>query len=112
MDALRGQFSKNLRELRTSLGFSQAEAAEGVGLAPETYGRLERGSVLPRVGTLIRLALLFNVSTDYLLGLPAPPTHAGEELGADLNRLIRVAEKLPVEAQQRLADFIRSLNLD
>lgn len=117
MDSLRGHFSTTLRQLRMSLGYSQAEAAERLGLAAEAYGRLERGSVLPRVSTLVRLAKLFNVSTDSLLGLQnVSDGEAGPEAwpgtSVELKQIILALEKLPTESQVHLASFLRSLSRD
>jgi transcriptional regulator with XRE-family HTH domain len=43
--------------------------AHRIGLSIEAYGRLERGRVLPRVSTLVRLAKVLGVPLDALLGL-------------------------------------------
>jgi transcriptional regulator with XRE-family HTH domain len=68
-DGLRETFAKALRESRRANGLSQAEVAERIGIAVEAYGRLERGTVLPRAETLVGLAHAFHVSTDKLLGV-------------------------------------------
>ncbi len=47
---------------------TQAEAAEGIGIAPEVYGRMERGGVLPSVPTLLRLCLILGSGPDELMG--------------------------------------------
>jgi DNA-binding XRE family transcriptional regulator len=47
---------------------TQAEAAEGIGIAPEVYGRMERGGVLPSVPTLLRLCLIFGSGPHELMG--------------------------------------------
>lgn len=62
-------FSMRLREARMKLGQSHGDAARALGVTREGYGRLERGRVLPRADVLLRVAKLFNVSTDWLLGL-------------------------------------------
>ena len=58
-----------LRTARTSRAYSQAEVAERAGLAAEAYGRLERGGIVPRADTLVRLAVALGVTTDSLVGL-------------------------------------------
>lgn len=62
-------FSARLREARMALGQSHDDAAKSLGVTREGYGRLERGRVMPRADVLLRVAKLFNVSTDWLLGL-------------------------------------------
>ncbi len=44
-----------------ALGLTQSEVAEGVPLASEVYGRLERGGMLPSVPILMRLAAVLSV---------------------------------------------------
>jgi transcriptional regulator with XRE-family HTH domain len=65
-------FARALRSAREACGWSQAEVAHRIGLSIEAYGRLERGRVLPRVSTLVRLAKVLGVPLDALLGLEGP----------------------------------------
>ena len=65
---LKKVFAAALKSARDSRGLTQAELAAEAGLAVEVYGRLERGRVLPRAETLVRLAQALGVSTDSLLG--------------------------------------------
>lgn len=63
-------FSARLREARQKAGYPRLDdVAVVLNVTREGYGRLERGRVLPRADLLLRLARLFNVSTDWLLGL-------------------------------------------
>ncbi|WP_263436920.1 helix-turn-helix transcriptional regulator [Stigmatella hybrida] len=47
---------------------TQAEAAEGIGITPEVYGRMERGGVLPSVPTLLRMCLILGSGLHELMG--------------------------------------------
>lgn len=58
-----------VRAARTSMGCSQADAAELIGISAEFYARIERGGTLPSVPTLFNMASAMNVSADSLLGL-------------------------------------------
>ena len=88
-----------MRASRQALGWTQAELAERVEIAVEVCGRLERGRVLPRADTLVRLAAALGVSTDSLLGVSpdaGPPmdraaAEPGVEYGdpPELRRLVR-----------------------
>lgn len=62
-------FSTRLREARIRMGYSHGDVAELLGVTREGYGRLERGRIMPRADVLMRVARLFHVSTDWLLGL-------------------------------------------
>ena len=69
MPGLHETFAAALRASREGAGWSQAQLAERVGLSVEAYGRLERGRVLPRAATLVRLSRALRVSLEQLLGL-------------------------------------------
>lgn len=56
-------------ELRTALGWSQVELSKRLGVAKQTVSNWENENILPSIEMLVRLAKLFNVTTDYLLGL-------------------------------------------
>jgi transcriptional regulator with XRE-family HTH domain len=75
-------FAAALRTAREASRRSQAELAHRVGLSVEAYGRLERGRVLPRASTLVRLARALNVGIDDLLGLREPEGSSSD--GEDL----------------------------
>ena len=53
--------------LRRNAGLSQAEMARILGVSPSTVGMYEQGRRQPAVETLVQLAELFHVSTDFLL---------------------------------------------
>ncbi len=57
-----------LRELRKELGMSQQDLGEILGVMQTVYSRYERGSVTIPVELLMKLADVYNVSTDYILG--------------------------------------------
>lgn len=60
-------------ELRTALGWSQVELAKRLGVAKQTVSNWENENIQPSIEMLVRLSRLFNVSTDYLLGLENIP---------------------------------------
>lgn len=58
-----------LRDIRKDNKFTQAELGELIGTSRATINSWEMGIALPSTQFLIRLARLYRVSTDYLLGL-------------------------------------------
>ncbi len=62
-------FANRLKELRLEHGLTQQKIAELLGLRQQSYARYECGSGEPSLRTLVEIAKLFGVSTDYLLGL-------------------------------------------
>jgi transcriptional regulator with XRE-family HTH domain len=65
---LRRTIGRAAREARTQLRLTQAEVAEALGMAPEVYGRIERGEFMPSVPTLVSVATVLRVAPDQLLG--------------------------------------------
>lgn len=64
---------QRILELRTARGWSQVELAKRLQVAKQTVSNWENENIQPSVEMLIRLAKLFHVSTDYLLGLQETP---------------------------------------
>jgi transcriptional regulator with XRE-family HTH domain len=66
-----------LKQARKRAGMTQAEVAEGIGNAPEVYGRMERGGVMPSVPTLLRLCLILGSGPHELMGFsPVEALHS------------------------------------
>lgn len=67
-------------EMRTSFGWSQVELAKRLNVAKQTVSNWENDNIQPSIEMLVRLAKLFNVSTDYLLGMDEVPRLSVEGL--------------------------------
>ncbi|MBR3298519.1 MAG: helix-turn-helix transcriptional regulator [Clostridia bacterium] len=62
-------FGEKLRELRTSFGMTQAELASRLRVTKSIVSYYELHERTPSPDVLIKLADIFHVSTDYLLGI-------------------------------------------
>ena len=58
-----------IKELRIDKGVSQATVAEAVGVNKRAVIFWEQGVNEPKASYIARLAIFFEVSSDYLLGL-------------------------------------------
>lgn len=72
--------AQRLRYERGLLCLTQAEVANRVGANESTYRMWELSASEPSSETLVKLAKLFNVSTDYLLGIEDRPLNIPPEL--------------------------------
>lgn len=63
------EFSNRLRELRHDNKLSMKQLAQAIKTTDGAVSNWENGVNEPKISYLIRLALYFGVSTDYLLGL-------------------------------------------
>jgi len=64
---------ERLRNLRTDRDLSQKDMAEQLRVAQTTYSDYELGKLNIPTGLLVELAVFFNTSVDYLLGLTDTP---------------------------------------
>lgn len=60
---------KRIVALRNEKGFTQQLVAEAIGISRATYAHYEIDRREPNIETLRRIAMFFDVSADYLLGI-------------------------------------------
>ena len=80
-------FSARLKELRRKHRMSMLELGHRIGTAKSTVAGYESGAREPALATVAEISRIFNVTSDYLLGVtdvPTPPTKANE--GAEPNQ--------------------------
>ncbi|WP_251548844.1 helix-turn-helix domain-containing protein [Pumilibacter intestinalis] len=58
-----------IKDLRNELQLSQKQIAEMLNIAQNTFSQIETNTRQPSLELLIKIAKLFQVSTDYILGL-------------------------------------------
>ena len=67
-------FSTILKKLREEKNLKQIDVANGSNITVRTYQYYESGKQEPNVSRLKKLAIFFDVSMDYLVGLTNNPT--------------------------------------
>ncbi len=109
------QIYEFLRELREQHSYRQEYIAKYLGITQQTYSNYELGLREIPLHHIIKLSNLYQVSTDYLLGIEHP--YAGninlsqEYLdGLSLHDLIYDVQKLDTDKRKSLAQFVRFLN--
>lgn len=63
------QFGQKLKELRKKAGLTQKQLADRIWTSKATISYYEQSDCNPSPEILIKLAKIFHVTTDYLLGL-------------------------------------------
>ena len=91
--------SMRLKNARKEKRMSQQEVADYLGISRENISQYEAQGVTPTVETLMKLAALYNVSADHLLGI--------EKEKAVFVHGLHDSQK---EALQRVADEFRASN--
>lgn len=64
-------FDITLRKLRNEKKITQQQLADRLGITKAMISAYENGIRLPSYDILVKIAAIFNVSTDYLLGISA-----------------------------------------
>ena len=74
-------------ELRKKLNLSQDDFAKQLLVTRQAVSRWENGDTIPNIDTLKLIAKTFNISVDYLLGVPAEQCQScGMILDQDFNK--------------------------
>ena len=89
------KFSEKLRLLIDEFDITQKQFANDLNIAPSTIGGYVQGVSEPDFETLKRIALYFNVSADYILGIQENKTNSLAEV-----ELLRVFRSMTNEQQQ------------
>lgn len=77
-----GSLGDRLRELRERDKLTQGELAARIGTSASTLSRIEKGEIeSPGSDIVVRLARVFRVSTDFLLGITDYPDQKNYEVG-------------------------------
>lgn len=66
---IKEEVGKRLKESRKAAGYTQKQVAERLNMLQPSYARYESGVLELDYEKMIYLCTLFNVSSDYLLGL-------------------------------------------
>lgn len=69
MIKIENKFSTRIKELREDRKLSQEKLGKVLGYTQVSISRWESGQRMPNANDIIAVALFFNVTTDYLLGL-------------------------------------------
>jgi len=104
---------KNLRLLRDEKRISQQKLAEMLNTSQQNIFKYEKTDCEPDISTLIKIADIFNVTVDYLIG-----NSEIRDKGAKLNAValteqeklhIKLWRKLPQDIQEKIDMLIESI---
>lgn len=96
-----GDSINNLKAARRAKGLTQTEVAQAIGLTQNGYSYWENGKAKIDKDQILKLAALFEVSVDYLLGNTDAPTSTGCRVPV----LGDVAAGIPIEAITDIVDY-------
>lgn len=96
---------KIIKELRTNQKLTQKELAESLNLTPKMVSFYELGQRTPPSDIIIKLSKIFDVSTDYLLGITSSDNQSSEtenQISAEDLELLQKIKNLPPEKKKAI----------
>lgn len=69
------EIAQKIRRLREKHGLKQINLANALQVSPQAVSKWERGAAHPDIPVLVKMAALFDVTTDYLLGTTGAGTN-------------------------------------
>ena len=91
-------FGLILKRLREEKGYSQAQLARKLNVSKSSISKYESNQSVPSVETLTRIALIYGVSLDYLVGIEKNKTISVEGL---TNRQLDILNTLLAEFRSK-----------
>lgn len=98
-------FRQKLKDLRKQHGLSREELAKKLGLSYWAISKYEQGERFPEWDTLQKIADLFGVSVDYLLGRVDDRNLSLTDGPLAAHRTDDPLKELPEEARRSLEEF-------
>lgn len=87
---------------------TQKELADTLGISPSAVGMYEQNRRIPDADSIIRLADLFNCSTDFILGYSNAP-EAEIYLSEKQKKVLELSKTLSNKNMVKLLDYIELL---
>ena len=109
-------FTKRLCELREENGIKQSKLAEILNLKPSAISKYETGLTQPGIPTIIKIAEIFNVSVDYLLGVssiknPYTKENFSPQEAEIITRYRKLSKENKIRIDERISTLIDSQRL-
>lgn len=107
-----------LAQARRGQNLTQEQLAEKLGVTRQAVSRWESDTAYPETDKIVRMAALFGVSCDYLLGVSNEPELAGDKPPSPVTRLLReaVGKKVQLAFYEEddfiFCDYARILDFD
>lgn len=98
-----------IRELRKEKGLTQQQLADRVGISNVSLSNYERGTQMPDLNTLARIAVELDVSTDILLGISEEVPESEMPRTEEAKILAKGIDKLSKEQREQALSVIKAM---
>lgn len=106
-------FGKRLKIARERAGWTQKEASERLGITDKSLSRYENDTTFPDYETLSKLAMVYNVSNDWLLGYTEEIGQAPKQADGSVPQRAKGAhgklDELSPESKKKAEEYIEML---
>ncbi|SHM84341.1 DNA-binding transcriptional regulator, XRE-family HTH domain [Bacillus sp. bc15] len=102
-------FGQRLKALRLEKGMTQQQLADVLEIEKSNISRFESGKQSPSSENKVKMAKIFNVSVDYMLGLSEHRTlnqEKSDKISKDAAALMEKINKLPPEKRKLIENLI------
>lgn len=99
-----------IRQLREARHMTQVRLSIELEVSQETVSAYESGKHYPSYPSLIRMADLFGVSIDYLMGRGEEETPRNAGLCDSEKQLLALFRPLPLRLQEKALAYLQGLN--
>lgn len=94
-------FGMRLKELRESKRLSQSDVAGRLNVTRATISGYECNTITPSLEQLVKLAVLYNTSLDYMMGIENRPYFYVDDLNESQQQtVLDIVDRLKKEFQQ------------
>lgn len=105
-ETIKTRFGKRVFELRKQHGWKQNELGKKLGTSGVVVGRYERGEMMPSIEVAQKVAQVFGVTVDYLVGEQEVPNLLSQ---SDMVERWSTIDRLPQEDRERILYVVDSL---
>ena len=103
------EFQNKLLDLMDQYGITQAELARKMKVPKTSVHSWVTGRYKPKSDIVYKLAVLFNVSEAWLIGVPGALKERVEVVSPELSELTRIYKMLSIRGQTRLLAYAYQL---
>lgn len=102
-------FGGRLKALRIKHNLTQLELAKKINLSKANVSKYEADLVEPNLDTLAMISVLFDVSINYLLGVPDKAAPVEPPISEKQETVLKLAKQLSDEDMRKLIDYAELL---
>lgn len=105
-------FKDRLKQLRSEAGMSQSALATQLFVSQQAVGKWETDRATPNPEMIAKIASIFNVSADYLLGkteIKNTPAPEGTDVSTEIQKVLNLAKSMTPEGQAELLAYAEYL---